>query len=55
MVTLREALGGAKLGGFPTLHQSSGVRVNVSGVYAEWMFDPAARTSQISMGLSFPH
>ena len=54
LFTLREALGGARVGSFPTLHQSSGVRVTAGGPYFEWMVDPAKRTSEISFGLWFP-
>jgi hypothetical protein len=40
-LTLREALGGAAIGGFPTILQASGVRLADCFLYAVFMVDPA--------------
>jgi hypothetical protein len=52
IVTLREALGGAAVGRFPTIHQNLGVRVAGGPIYVEWMLDPVARKSHLGFGLS---
>jgi hypothetical protein len=52
VVTIREALGGAAVGGFPTLHQNTGVRLSASFVYAEWLYDPVAHRGHSAYGVS---
>jgi hypothetical protein len=52
VVTLREALGGAALGRFPTIHQNIGLRVAGGPVYVEWMADPVKRLSQFGFGVA---
>jgi hypothetical protein len=52
VVTLREILGGAALGRFPTLAQASGVRVSGGYVYVEWLIDPVSHRSHVSYGVS---
>jgi len=49
---LREALGGAAFRAFPALEQLSGVRVAAGYLYAEFLVDPAHRTSKFSAGIS---
>jgi hypothetical protein len=53
-ITLREALGGAAIGRFPTIHQSSGLRLSASYAYVEWMVDPSSRKSHFGFGLTSP-
>lgn len=52
VVTLREVLGGADIQRWPSLAQATGVRVSVSAVYAEYMFDPSSRHGFFGVGLS---
>jgi hypothetical protein len=52
VVTLREILGGADVGRFPTLAQASGVRLSASFLYVEWLIDPATRHQHFSYGVS---
>jgi hypothetical protein len=52
VVTLREILGGANVGRFPTLAQASGVRLTASFLYVEWLIDPVARHPHFSFGIS---
>jgi hypothetical protein len=52
VVTLREVLGGADIQRWPSLAQATGVRVSVSAVYAEFLFDPARRHGFFGVGLS---
>jgi hypothetical protein len=51
-VTLRDALGGAALGRFPTLHQAIGVRLSLSLAYTEFMIDPVTRRHHVGFGFS---
>lgn len=53
-ITLREALGGAAIGRFPTIHQSAGFRLSAGYAYIEWMVDPSTRTGHFGFGLSSP-
>jgi len=52
VVTLREVIGGADLGRFPTLDQASGVRLTAAYLYAEWLIDPVTRHQHYSYGIS---
>jgi hypothetical protein len=52
IVGLREILGGVAEGNFPSVHQAVGVRVTLKAIYAELLFDPAARQSHAGFGLS---
>jgi hypothetical protein len=52
-VTLREVLAGADVGKFPSIAQSMGVRLAVSFIYVDFMFDPDTRSSKGGVGLSF--
>lgn len=49
---LREALGGARFHGSPTLEQMSGVRLALGPLYSELLVDPVRRRSKFSAGLS---
>jgi hypothetical protein len=51
-LALRDAVGGAAIGQFPTLHQAIGPRVSVGFLYAEFLVDPVRRTSWAGGGLS---
>lgn len=52
IVTLREVIGGAAEGEFPTLDQATGLRLAAGYVYLEWLGDPARRRGQLSVGLT---
>ena len=52
VVTLREIVGGADVGRFPTLAQASGVRLSASFLYVEWLIDPVTRRQHHSYGIS---
>lgn len=52
VLILREALGGAAVDAFPTIHQASGVRVAAGFLYAEFMVDPARRHGHVSAGIT---
>ncbi len=52
LIELREALGGAAFGSFPTIEQLSGIRAAASYLYAEWLVDPVRRRSIVSAGIS---
>lgn len=52
VVSLREMVGGAALGRFPTLAQAMGVRLSVSYVYVEWLVDPVTRRQHHSYGIT---
>jgi hypothetical protein len=52
IVTLREALGGAGISGFPTLAQATGLRLSASVVYAEVMVDPVSHAVFKGVGIS---
>jgi hypothetical protein len=52
VVTLREIIGGAEFGRFPTLAQAAGVRVSASFVYVEWLIDPVSHHHHLSYGFS---
>lgn len=52
VVTLREVLGGAALGRFPTLAQAAGVRLTAGYLYVEWLIDPVTRRRHHSYGIS---
>jgi hypothetical protein len=52
VITLREILGGAALGRFPTLAQAAGVRLSVSFVYVEELVDPVTRHRHFSYGVT---
>lgn len=52
VVTLREILGGAALGRFPSLAQATGVRLSGGFLYVEWLIDPVARHAHVSYGIS---
>jgi hypothetical protein len=52
VVTLREVLGGAALGRFPTLAQASGVRLSGGFLYVEWLIDPVSHHTHVSYGVS---
>jgi hypothetical protein len=51
-LAVRELLGGARGGSFPTLHQATGVRVSVSALFAEYLVDPVAHRGVAAIGLS---
>jgi hypothetical protein len=52
IVTLRDALGGAAFGAFPTIHQAIGVRLSLSLAYTEFMIDPKTRRHHVGFGFS---
>jgi hypothetical protein len=52
VLTLRDMLGGARVGGFPTLHQAIGARLAVGPLYAEFLIDPVSRKTHPGFGLS---
>ena len=52
VVTLREVLGGAAVGRFPTLAQASGVRLSGGFLYVEWLIDPVSHHTHVSYGVS---
>ena len=52
IVTLREILGGAALGRFPTLAQATGVRLSAGFFYVEWLVDPATRRQHHTYGVT---
>ena len=52
VITLREVIGGATTGAFPTLDQATGARLSVSYVYVEWLIDPVSRKQHHSFGLT---
>jgi hypothetical protein len=52
VVTLREILGGAAIGRFPTLAQATGVRLSAKFLYVEWLIDPATRHQHYSYGVT---
>lgn len=52
VVTLREILGGAAVGRFPTLAQATGVRLSGSFLYVEWLVDPTTRHQHYSYGVT---
>jgi len=54
VVTLREVLGGAAVGAFPTIHQATGVRVALSFVYVEYLVDPVHHGGHLAGGLTMP-
>ncbi len=53
IVGLREILGGAANGKFPTIHQAMGVRVTVRRVFAEFLYDPDLKRGHAGVGFSF--
>jgi hypothetical protein len=55
VVTLRDAFGGAAVGGWPTIHQAIGVRLSLSLAYIEYMIDPVTRVHHVGFGFSLPH
>ncbi len=52
VVTIREALGTAGVGGWPALHQNTGLRVSASFLYGEWLFDPVGPVGHTAFGVS---
>ena len=52
IVTLREAVGGADRGRFPTLEQAMGARVTLSLVYLEVLVDPVRHHVHEGVGIS---
>lgn len=52
VITLREVLGGAAIGRFPTIHQNLGLRASLGPVYGEGMLDPVTHHTHGSFGLS---
>jgi hypothetical protein len=50
--TLREILGGAKVQGFPRLHQAVGGRIALKVFYAEFLLDPETHRSRGGAGVS---
>jgi hypothetical protein len=52
VVTIREALGTAGVGGWPNVHQNTGARLSVSFLYGEWLFDPVAHRGHSAFGLT---
>jgi 3-deoxy-manno-octulosonate cytidylyltransferase (CMP-KDO synthetase) len=52
VVTLRDALGGAAIGHWPTIHQAIGVRLSLSLAYIEYMIDPVTRRDHLGFGFS---
>lgn len=50
--TLRELIGGAAVGRFPTIHQAVGGRLALKVLYAEWLIDPDTRRTQFGVGIS---
>ena len=52
VVTLRDALGGAAVGHWPTIHQAIGVRLSLSLAYIEYMIDPVTRRDHLGFGFS---
>lgn len=53
IIGLREILGGAAKGEFPTIHQSMGVRATVRRVFAEFLYDPDLKRGHGGVGVSF--
>lgn len=53
VIGLRQVLAGAASGGFPALHQASGVRVYLSRAYGEFMLDPSTRRGRAGVGIDF--
>jgi hypothetical protein len=52
LLTLREVLGGARIGRFPTLHQASGFRLAAGPLYAEFLIDPVTRHTHNGVGVT---
>ena len=52
-LTLREVLAGADVGKFPSIAQSMGVRLAVSVIYVDFMFDPDSHNSRFGVGVAF--
>jgi len=52
VITLREVLGGATIGRFPTIHQNIGLRASLGPLYGEGMLDPVTHRTHASFGLS---
>lgn len=53
MVTLHEALGGARVDHFPTLHQLMGLRLSAGPAYVEGNLDPVIGKTTVGIGFSF--
>lgn len=55
VLTVREVLGGASFGAFPTLQQATGVRLSASLIYAELLVDPDRGRWHFGFGIALPH
>jgi hypothetical protein len=52
LVTLRDAIGGAAVGEWPTIHQAVGARLSLSVIFLEFMADPATKRGHFDFGFS---
>ncbi len=52
LVTLRDAIGGAAVGEWPTIHQAIGARLSLSAIFVEFMADPVTRKGHFDFGFS---